>query len=167
MDTAIRPLAVDLYRLRCAVAALVVAVAHEGLLDVLGCRRADIAVRTLSAVAVRLSSTSAIRRAVERLICPDDDPDGSRTRGAIAELAELTHVDVGSASGLAAELLPSLPEPHQGDLFDDDESDLLDSDGGELFDDEEGELIGGEKPLDPGRDGGDSAGAGSKEDRPA
>lgn len=128
MDTAIRPLPIDLYRLRCAVAALVVCVGHEGLLDAAGYRRTEIAVRVLSAAP--LSPTSAIRRAIERLISPDDDPNGSRTRGAIAELAGLTHVNTGSAPGLAAELLPSLPKPHQGHLFDDDGGDGPDDEGG-------------------------------------
>ncbi len=119
MDTAIRPLPVDLYRLRCAVAALVVCVGHEGLLDSSGYRRTEIAVRVLSAAS--LSPTSAIRRSIERLISPDDDPNGSRTRAAIAELAGLTHVDTRSARDLAAELLPSHPKPHQGALFCGDE----------------------------------------------
>jgi hypothetical protein len=117
MDTAIGPpLPVDLYRLRCAVAALVVCVGHEGLLDAAGYRRTEIAVRVLSAAP--LSPTSAIRRAIDRLVSPDEDPNGSRTRGAIAELAGLTHVDTASAADLAAELLPTLPRPHQGALFD-------------------------------------------------
>ena len=126
MDTAVRPLPIDLYRLRCAVAALVVSVGHEGLMDSAGYQRTEIAVRVLSVAP--LSATSAIRRAIDRLISPDDDPNGSRTRGAIAELAGLTHVDTGSAPGLAAELVPSLPKPHQGGIFGDHPVDL---DGGE------------------------------------
>lgn len=115
MDTAVRARPIDLYRIRCAVAALVVCVGHEGLLDVVGLRRVEIAVRVLTAAP--LPPTSAIRRAIDRLISPEEDPNGSRTRGAIAELARLTHVDTASAPGLAAELLPSLPAPHQGGLF--------------------------------------------------
>jgi len=127
MDTAVRPLPIDLYRLRCAVAALLVSVGHEGLMDSAGYRRTEIAVRVLSLAP--LSATSAIGRAIDRLISPDDDPNGSRTRGAIAELAGLTHVDTGSAPALAAELDPSLPNPHQGALFDGE--DPVDLDGGE------------------------------------
>ena len=159
MDTAIRPLAIDLHRLRCAVAALVAAVGHEGLLDVLGYRQADIAVGTLSAAVARLSPTSAIRRAIERLLSPDDDPGGSRTRGAIAELGSLTHVDLASAPGLAAQLLPSLPRPHQGDLF---ETNLAD-----LFDDEQSGLLEGEEPSGPDSGPAGPGGAGRDEDRPA
>ena len=159
MDTAIRPLAIDLHRLRCAVAALVQAVGHEGLLDVLGYRQADVAVQTLSAAVARLSPTSAIRRAIERVLSPDDDPGGSRTRGAIAELASLTHVDLASAPGLAAQLLPSVPQPHQGDLFDADEPDP--------FDDEHGDLLHDGGPSDLGSGPVGPGGAGPDEDRPA
>ena len=153
MDAAIRPLAIDLHRLRCAVAALVEAVGHEGLLDVLGYRQTDIAVGTLSAAVARLSPTSAIRRAIERLLSPDDDPGGSRTRGAIGELASLTHVDTASAPGLASQLLASLPEPHQGDLFDINEAELFDSQQGDLLDDEDpGPDSGPAGPGGPGPD---------------
>ena len=157
MDTAIRPLAIDLHRLRCAVAALVQAVGHEGLLDVLGYRQADIGVATLTAAVDRLSPTSAIRRAIERLLSPDDDPGGSRTRGAIAELASLTHVDLASAPGLAAQLLPALPQPHQGGLFDADEPDP--------FNDEQRDLLHGAGPSDQGPAG--PGAGGPDEDRSA
>ena len=38
MDTAVRPLPIDLYRVRCAVAALVVLVGHKGRMDDAGVR---------------------------------------------------------------------------------------------------------------------------------
>ena len=159
MDTAIRPLSIDLHKLRCAVAALVQAVGHEGLLDVLGYRQVDIGVATLTAAVARLSPTSAIRRAIERLLSPDDDPGGSRTRGAIAELASLTHVDLASAPGLAAQLLPSLPQPHQGDLFDANEPDP--------FNDEQGDLLNHEGPSDLGSGPAGPGGGGPDEDQSA
>ena len=75
MDTAVRPSPIDLYRLRRAVAALLDSVGHQGLMDSAGYRRIDIAVQILSGAP--LPATSAIRRAINRLLSPDDDPNGS------------------------------------------------------------------------------------------
>lgn len=110
---------IDLYQVRCAVAALVDCVGHHGLLSAATLRRTDLAVKILSSL--RAPETSALRRAVDRLLSPADDPTGSRTVDAIVELAALTHVDVAAAPALAAALLlPTLPRPHQGLLFDGD-----------------------------------------------
>jgi len=87
--------AIDLFRIRCAVAALVVCVDHGGLLTVAGVRRTDLAVRTLSHV--EIPSGSALRAAIDRLLSPADDSGGVRTLGAIEEMAALTHVDTDSA----------------------------------------------------------------------
>ena len=110
---------IDLYQVRCAVAALVDCVGHHGLLSTASLRRTDLAVKILSSL--RAPETSALRRAVDRLLSPTEDPTGSRTVDAIVELATLTHVDAAAAPALAAALLlPVLPRPQQGLLFDGD-----------------------------------------------
>ena len=104
LDTALEPpIPVDLYQVRCAVAALVDCVGHHGLLSDAGLRRTDLAVEILSRLQV--PETSKLRRAVDRLLSPAEDPTGSRTVDAIVELAALTHVDADAAPALAAALL--------------------------------------------------------------
>jgi len=112
------PAQIDLHRLRCAVAALVDCVSHGGLVDTIGLRRTDIAVRFLAETSALLQGS--LRRAVDRLLSPAEDAGGARTLNAIAELAALTHVDKDAAAGLAAALLPALPPARQGLLFDPD-----------------------------------------------
>ena len=114
-DTALEPAApIDLYQVRCAVAALVDCVGHHGRLSAAGLRRTDLAVKILSRLQV--PETSKLRRAVDRLLSPAEDPTGSRTVDAIVELAALTHVDADAAPALAAALLLL---PHQGLRFSD------------------------------------------------
>lgn len=117
IDAAVEPpVRIDLYQLRCAVAALVDCVNHGGLLNTAGLRRTDIAVKVLRSLPA--SQTGALRRAVDRLFSPADDAGSQRTIDAIAELAALTHVDTAAASALAANLHPTPRPPHQGQLFD-------------------------------------------------
>ncbi len=116
IDAAVEPpVRIDLYQLRCAVAALVDCVNHGGLLNTAGLRRTEIAVKVLRSLPA--SQTGALRRAVDRLLSPADDAGSQRTIDAIAELAALTHVDVAAAPALAANLHPTSLPPHQGQLF--------------------------------------------------
>ena len=106
---------VDLYAIRCAVAALVHARHHIDQLAPTHIARLDTAVRHLADIAGDLNGDLAT--AVGWLLAPDADIDGQRTVHAIDRLAALTHVDPAAAPALAASLRGN-PRPHQPTLFD-------------------------------------------------
>jgi hypothetical protein len=111
---------VDLYTLRCAVAALVHARGHIDHLDQRQLARVDRAVGHLADVAHDLHGELAT--ATRALLSPDPDPAGARTVRAIAGLARLTHVYDAAAPALAASLRVSVA-PAQPSLFDDADAD--------------------------------------------
>ena len=93
---------VDLYELRCAVAALVHARHNIDDLTTAHVLRLDAALRHLKQT--RNAMGGALRTCTLAVLSAEADPGGRRTRDAIDQLGELTHVNQAAAPALAASL---------------------------------------------------------------